>query len=173
MDEPRQSLIDRMTERLSPSAALAPEREAGRPVIDWRFAAALAGVVALAPLLTIVGAGMLERDALATAQRLRVEAAPRLAATAQDREARETLHSAVRRLPVAVWLDRAARALPGDTRVTRMAQGADGAVEIEITAPDPDQVRTALRRDPAFAGFREAGQRRAGALILVTYRRTP
>ena len=92
---------------------------------------------------------------------------------AQDQKARETLRRAVRRSTVAASLDRMAGALPGDARVTRMAQDADGAVEIDIAAPDPDQVRAALRRDGGFAGFREQGQRRAGALILVSYRRAP
>jgi hypothetical protein len=44
-------------------------------------------------------------------------------------------------------------------------------MEIEITAPDPDLLRAAMRRDPALAAFRETGQRRAGAMIAVTMRR--
>ncbi|ODP39494.1 hypothetical protein BFL28_10095 [Sphingomonas turrisvirgatae] len=141
------------------------------PAIDWRWAAALIGLIALGPVLTIGGAKMLERDALATAARVQAEAAPRIAAAAQDHDARELLRAAVRRPTASVWLDRVAAALPAEARVARMTQAADGAVELEITAPDPDPVRTALRRDPAFAGFREAGQRRAGALILIRYRR--
>lgn len=81
------------------------------------------------------------------------------------------LRDAARDVPVSVWLDKVARALPADARLSRMTKAADGAFEMEITAPDPDLVRGALRRDPAFAGFRETDQRRAGAMILIRYRR--
>lgn len=160
------SLADRMAQRFT---ARAPRPEGGR--VDWRLAAGLTALIALGPLVTTMGAGMLERSAQAEANALTVQAAPRLKAEAQARDARTTLRGAVRDAGVAVWLDRLAAAIPADARVARMGKAADGAIEIEITAPDPDLLRAAMRRDPALAGFREIGQRRAGAMIAVTLRR--
>lgn len=168
----RVSLADRMTQRLAVRGPRTPRepRTSGGPV-EWRLAAGLAAVIALGPLATITGAGLLERGAQAETAQLTARAAPRLKAEARARDARATLRDAVRDAGVAVWLDRVAAAIPEDARVARMGKTADGAMEIEITAPDPDLLRTALRRDPALAGFRETGQRRAGAMIAVTLRR--
>lgn len=168
MDE-RDSLADRMAQRFAARGARMP-RPAFGPV-NWRLAAALTAIIALGPLATIVGAGVLERSARVEAARLTAQAAPRSKAQARERAAREALRSAARDAGVAVWLDRVAAAIPADARVARMAKASDGAIELEITAPDPDLLRGALRRDPALAGFREAGQRRAGAMIAVTLRR--
>lgn len=168
--EIRDSLADRMAQRLSAREPRAPRPEGVR--VDWRLAASLAALIALGPLVTIVGAGLLERNARAETARLGAQAAPRLKAEAQARDARTALRGAVRDAGVAVWLDRLAAAIPADARVARMARAADGAIEIEITASDPDLLRTALRRDPALTGFRETGQRRAGAMIAVTLRRS-
>ena len=81
------------------------------------------------------------------------------------------LREAVRQPGAAILLNHVAAAIPADARVARMRKAADGAMEIEITAPDPDLLRAALRRTPALASFRETGQRRAGAMIAVTLRR--
>lgn len=169
MDEERQSLADRMAQRFAAGAARPPLAVAGP--VNWRFAAALAGVIALAPLTTILGAGLLERGARAEAARLRAQAAPRLATEARAEAARDALRSAARDAGIPAWLDRVAAAIPADARVARMARAADGAMELDISTPDPDLLRGALRRDRALAGFRETGQRRAGAMILVTLRR--
>jgi hypothetical protein len=163
------SLADRMAQRLAARAPRAPRPEGGH--LDWRLAGGLAALIALGPLATIVGAGVIERGALAETARLNAQAAPRLKAEAQVRDARAALRGAARDPGVAVWLDRLATTIPADARVARMAKTADGAIEIEITASDPDLLRAALRRDPALAGFREVGQRRAGAMIAVTLRR--
>ncbi len=163
------SLADRMARRLIAREPRAPRPEGSR--VDWRRAGALAALIALGPLLTIVGAGVIERNAQAEAARLTVQAEPRLQAEAREREARAALRGAVRDAGAAVWMDRLAAAIPADARVARMNRAADGAMEIEITAPDPDLLRAALRRDPALAGFRETGQRRAGAMIAVILRR--
>lgn len=171
MDEQRASLIDRAVRRLSAADPAPPAPP--RPAIDWRFASALGGLIALGPLLTIVGAGMLERDARAAAARLLARAAPRIQAAAADRAARDMLRAAADEAPMAVWLDRAAAALPMEARLVRMGRAADGRQAFDVLAPDPDPVRNAIRRDPAFAGFREHGQRRAGAMILISYRRGP
>lgn len=169
MDEMRDSLADRMAQRLAAREPRAP-RPAGGPV-DWRLAAGLAALIALGPLATIVGAGAIDRSARAEAARLTAQAAPRLKAEVRAREARAILRKAARDTGLAGWLDRLAVAIPADARVARIGKATDGAMEIEITAPDPDLLRAALRRDPALAGFRETGQRRAGAMIAVTLRR--
>lgn len=176
MDEKQQSLVDRAVRRLSPSAKVAdpdgsPPVERAMPAIDWRIAAALAALIALGPLLTIVGAQLLSGRASAEAAALRRQAAPQVQQGSADRAARGLLRDAVRDAPLAVWLDRTARVLPADARVVGMTRSAGGRIELEVLAPDPDQMRGALRADPAFAGFRETGQRRAGAMILITYRR--
>lgn len=163
------SLADRMAQRLAAREPRAP-RPANGPV-DWRLAAGLAALIALGPLATIVGAGLIEHNARTEAARLNAQMAPRLKAEARVRAARDMLRNATRDAGAAVWLDRVAAAIPGDARVARMGKAADGSMEIEVTAPDPDVLRAALRRDPALAGFRETGQRRAGAMIAVTLRR--
>lgn len=163
------SLAARMAQRLAARAPRAPRPEGGK--VDWRLAAGLAALIALGPLATIVGAGLIERGAQAEAARLAAQAAPRLKAEARALDARAVLRDAARDSGVAVWLDRLAVAIPADARVARMGKAADGGLEIEIIAPDPDLLRAALRRDPALAGLRETGQRRAGAMIAVTLRR--
>lgn len=174
MDEPPPSLVERMTARLSGSATAAKRGEA-RPVrpqsvIRWSFALRLALLIAAGPVLTIVGARWLEARAQAEATRLRASIAPRIEAAARSQAARDMLRNVVRQPAFAVTLDRLASVLPQEARVARMARNLDGVTTIEITAPDPDQVRAALRRDPVFGGFREVGQRRAGSMMLVSYR---
>jgi hypothetical protein len=168
--ETRDSLADRMAQRF---AAQGQQAEPGPTApVDWRLAAALAALIALGPLVTIVGAAVIEHGARAEAARLTAQAAPRLKAEAREQAARAALRGAARDAGVAVWLDRVAAAIPADARVARMAREADGALELEISTPDPDLLRDALRRDPALAGFRETGQRRAGAMIAVRLRYT-
>lgn len=163
------SLAERMARRLTAREPRAPRPRGA--AIDWRRAAGLAALIALGPLLTIVGAGMIERNAQAEAARLTAAAAPRVKAETRDQEARAVLRSAVRDAGLAVWMDRLAAVIPADARVARMDKAAGGVIEIVIATPDPDLLRAALRRDPALTGFRETGQRRAGALIAVTLRR--
>lgn len=167
------SLADRMAQRLAartPRASRVVRLQAGP--VDWRLALALAAVIALGPLATITGAAVIERSARAEAARLTAQAAPRLKAEASAHAARGALREAVRHPGAAILLNHVAAAIPADARVARMRKAADGAMEIEITAPDPDLLRAALRRDPVLAAFRETGQRRAGAMIAVTLRRT-
>lgn len=163
------SLADRMVQRLAAGAPRAP-RMSGGPV-DRRLALALAALIALGPLATITGAALIERRARAEAAQLTAQAAPRLKAEAGAQTARAALREAVRQPGVAILLNHVAAAIPADARVARMRKAADGTMEIEITAPDPDLLRAAMRRDPALAAFRETGQRRAGAMIAVTMRR--
>lgn len=165
----RDSLADRMAQRLAAREPRAP-RPGGGPV-DWRLTGALAALIALGPLATITGAAVIGQGARAEAARLTAQAAPRLKAEARAQAARTALRDAVRHPGAAILLNHVAAAIPADVRVARMRKAADGAMEIEIIAPDPDLLRAALRRDPALAAFRETGQRRAGAMIAVTLRR--
>lgn len=164
------SLADRMARRLAMRERRKPRPEGAK--VDWRRAGGLAALIALGPLLTIVGAAALERRAQADAALLAAQAAPGLKAEARERTARAALREAAHAPGVAILLNQVAAAIPADARVARMLRTADGAMEIEITAPDPDLLRAALRRDPVLADFRETGQRRAGAMIAVTLRRT-
>lgn len=169
MDAGERSLIDRAMARV-PSVRRDASRRWRLAAIDGRFALAIAALIALGPLATIVAAGVVERSVRAETRALGAAAAPRLRAGQADRAARARLRRAVTAPPVAIWLDRAARALPGDARVSRVARLPDGTIELDVTAPDPDSLRAAIRRDPAMAGFREVAQRRAGAMILVRWR---
>jgi hypothetical protein len=141
------------------------------PDIDWRLAMAIAALIAFGPLLTIVGGTLLEHEAKADTARIEARMEARTADIVADRKARSALRSAVREAPLAVWFDRLAVALPPEARLARMERRADGTIEAEILTPDPDLLRGALRRHPALAGFREAAQRRADGMILVTVRR--
>lgn len=163
------SLAERMARRLTAREPRMPRPEGAK--VDWRRAGGLAALIALGPLLTIVGAAVIERGARTEAAHLTAQATPRLQAEARAQAARAALREAARYPGVAILLNQVAAAIPADARVARMGKAADGAMEIEITAPDPDLLRAALRRDPALAGFRETGQRRAGAMIAVTLRR--
>lgn len=170
MDEPQQSLIDRAVQRLSQPAVA---HEAPPPGTDWRFAVALAALIALAPLATIVGARLLERRERAAAEGLLVQTAPQRNAVAAERDSRRRFNRAVRGATVAVWLDRLAASLPADTRLSRMTRLEDGRIEVDILAPDPDTLRGALRRSATLSFLREAGQRRSEAMTLVTLRGRP
>lgn len=167
--ETRDSLADRMAQRFGAGSMRTGPALSGP--LDWRLATALAGLIALGPLATIVGAAALERDARAEAARVEAKAAPQLKAETREKAARASLRAAAHDPGVAIWLDRVAAAIPVDARVARMTKAADGALELEISTPDPDLLRGALRRNPALTGFRETGQRRAGAMIAVTLRR--
>ena len=173
MDTPDRDIGDSLADRVARRLAVREPRARRPPSakVDWRRAGGLAALIALGPLLTIVGAAVIERRAHVEAERLMQQAAPRLKAEARAQAARGALREAARHPGVAVVLNQVAAAIPADARVARMYKAVDGAMEIEITAADPDLLRAALRRDPALAGFRETGQRRAGAMIAVTLRR--
>ncbi len=167
MSEPRDSLTDRLARRAARAARARP----ALAVPDIRLSLALAGVLALGPLLTIVGAqalrGGVEADNRALESQLRSRTAPELARS----EAAAVLRDAVRQPALAATLDRLARALPDDARLVSAARGADGHVQVEISASDPDLLRGALRRDPLLAAMRESGQRRTpDARVVVTLR---
>ncbi len=46
----------------------------------------------------------------------------------------------------------------------------DGALELEIATPDPDQLRPALRSLPGIGTFRNTGQRRSDTGMVASFR---
>lgn len=167
MSAPRSSLTDRLVRRTVHAARARPTLAAA----DIRLALALAGLVALGPLVTIVGAHMLRAgvaaDNRALADQVRTRDAPQAARAA----AAAVLRDATRQPALAATLDRLARALPDDARLVSAVRESDGRLVIEISASDPDLLRGALRRDSLLASLRESGQRRTqDARVVVTLR---
>lgn len=165
MRAPTDSLTDRLIRRTARAAR-------GRPNLsDIRLALALAGLVALGPLVTIVWAKGLrdgiEAENRVLAAQLQTRMAPQVARDAAAAELRD----AVRQPALVATLERLARTLPDDARLVSAERDASGALKVEISTSDPDLLRGALRRDPLFAGLREVGQRRTpDARVVVTLR---
>lgn len=162
---------DSLTDRLARGAVRVARKRPTLSARDARVAAALAGAVALGPLLTIVGANLLragvEAENVARDARLRVRLAPQTA----HADAATVLRDAVRRPTLTVTLDQLASALPDDARLVSAARDAQGRMLFEVSTTDPDALRGALRGQPVFAAMRETGQRRTGdARVVVTLR---
>jgi hypothetical protein len=138
------------------------------PWHNWYIAAALAALIALGPVITILGANILSGRARAEAQIFERKAAPRVAAAAAIERDRATLTTALRRPGIGATIEAIARVLPPEAALVRAERGADGLLELEIRAPDPDKLRAALRRESALATLRDTGQRQAEAAMLVT-----
>jgi hypothetical protein len=130
---------------------------------------ALAALIAAGPLLTIAGAGVLASRERAATARLEAELAPRIAARAAAQEARAALAPVLAAAPAASVIDLLARALPGDASLLRVERLANGTLELDIAAPDPDALRAALRRSPDFARVRPLGQRQGEGMIVATF----
>lgn len=167
MSLPRDSLSDRVARGVARAARKRPAIAAR----DLSLVAALAGIIALGPLITIVGANLLsarvEADNRAREAMLQTRRAPQAA----RREAATALHSAIRQPGLVATLERLAHVLPDDARLVMAARGSDGRLEVEIAANDPDLLRAALRRDPVLGAMRETGQRRTqDARVIVTWR---
>lgn len=134
----------------------------------WEAAAAVAVLIALAPLLTIAGARLITRHERAEVARLVSDLAPRLAAEQAAQAARREIAAAVAHPPMATTLDSLARVLPPDATLFRAERTAKGALDLEVTTPDPDRLRAAIRRAPEFAGLRDSGQRQGDGAMLVS-----
>lgn len=151
-------------------------RRAKRPALSaptsgqWIEAALLAGLLALGPVLTIAGAQMLAARERAQAERLEAQLAPRIARLAAAEQARDLLTAAVGQATLSATLDAVARGLPKDASVVRAERSTDGTLQLEVRTPDPDALRSALRRVPALAGLREVGQQRGDAAMVVSFR---
>lgn len=137
---------------------------------DWRTAFALAGLILSAPLLTIAGAklltGAVEREGAALSAQL----APRIAAQREAEAAHQRLADALRGPGPSGTIEALAQTLPAEATIARLARQPDGAIDIEVAAPDPDRLRSALRRAPEFAKVRDAGQRAGDGEMISRFR---
>jgi hypothetical protein len=136
----------------------------------WERAAAVAVLIALAPLFTIAGAKLLLQHERAATARLQEELGPRLAAEQAARNARASLDATVRRPAMSTTLEALARGLPADASLWRAERTAQGALELDVTTADPDKLRATIRRAPELAGLRDSGQRQGDGTMLVSLR---
>lgn len=138
----------------------------GRP--DLEGAAAVAVLIALGPLLTIAGAKLIASHERAGIVRLQNELAPRLAAERVTQTARSEIAATIARPAMGITLDTLARALPADATLARAERTAQGALDIDVTAVDPDKLRAEIRRAPELSGLRDSGQRQGDGNMLVS-----
>ena len=142
-------------------------RPAGLP--PARVAVLVALLITAGPLLTIATARLLAGAQRAAAARLEADLAPRIGAARAAAEARGEIDAVLRRKTLGATIEALARALPADAALVHVARDTRGVFEIEIAAADPDRLRAALRRAPAFARLRNTGQRQADARMIVTF----
>lgn len=135
-----------------------------------RFAAGIALLIAAGPLVSLAGADLLAKRVRAETAGLGARLAPRIAAERSAEQARAQMRATIGRPMLAATLDVVARALPADATVLRAERTRDGALELEIAGPDPDQLRPALRALPGIGSFRNIGQRRGEAAMIVSFR---
>ncbi|MDP5281230.1 hypothetical protein Q9Q95_20055 [Sphingomonas sp. DG1-23] len=136
---------------------------------DGGVAALVAALIVAGPLLTIAGAKLLTVQQRVAAKRIERDAAPRIAAAKAATEARGQIDAVLRRPTLGSTIEALARALPADATLVRAGRTAQGAVEIDVAAADPDKLRGALRRAPAFMRLRNTGQRQADTKMIVTF----
>ncbi len=153
-----------------PSLLAGLRRRLGEPWPGgWRVAGAFAALLALGPALTMMGAGLIERQVRRDIAALQQRTAGRTAGVAAADAARAALTPLVARPGLAATIEALARVMPTDAALVAAERSADGALRIEIATPDPDRLRTALRRDPATRGLRDAGQRGGDGAIIVAF----
>ena len=138
------------------------------PSAAWEGAAAVAVMLALGPILTIAGAKLLVRHERTAIARLQNDLAPRIAAEQAADTARQEIAAAIGRPALGTTLEALARALPADATLARAERTAQGALDIEVTATDPDKLRAAIRRAPELTGLRDSGQRQGDGTMLVS-----
>ena len=169
--EPPVSLATRL--RAGAGARLAAWRGRERsaaPVGEWRVGLAVAALIALGPLATILGANMLAGGARTEARLLQAKVAPRVAAEGANARARDELAAVLRRPGAGQVLEAVARVLPPEASLVRAERNGDGLIELEVSTPDPDKLRAALRREPLLSGLRDSGQRQGDAAMIVAFR---
>jgi hypothetical protein len=170
--DPKPMPAPSLTQRLAAAArtrlphATRPE---GRKWPEGSMAALVAVLIAAGPLLTIGGAKLLAGRERAAVARLAAEASPRIDAARAAAEARVQLGVVLRRPTLGATIEALARALPADATLVRAERNAQGGIEFDIAAADPDRLRSALRRAPALARLRNTGQRQADGRIIVTF----
>ena len=148
---------------------------ANRPEIstersDWWVAAGLAALIAAGPLVTTVGAWLIAGGLRGEVAQLQEQAAPRAAATQAAARDRAALVGMIKGPGLGAVAEALARALPADAVLLRAERGAKGLLELDISAPDPDKLRAAIRAEPALAGLRDAGQQRGDLMMTVSFR---
>ena len=134
---------------------------------EGRMAMAVALLIVAGPLLTVGGAHMLSERQRMAAARIEVEVAPRIAAAEAASQARSQMDAILRRRTLGATVDALARALPADATLARAERNAQGRLALEVATADPDRLRAALRRVPAFAQLRNTGERQADASMIV------
>lgn len=149
----------------APSSALAMPSPTGR-----RIAAAVALLIAAGPLVTLLGADMLAAGARSESAELATRLAPRMAAERAAEQARAQMRATIAGPMLGATLEAVARALPANATVLRAERTRDGALEFEISAPDPDQLRPTLRALPGIGTFRNTGQRQGETGMIVSFR---
>ena len=135
---------------------------------DWRISAAIALLIAAGPIATIIGAGLLARGARAETARLHAQLDPRIAAAAAVARDRTQLSALLRRPTLSAMIEALARALPSDAALLRAERDRQRLLELDISTPDPDQLRAALRREPMLANLHDTGQRQEAATMVVS-----
>lgn len=149
--------------RLSPEPAASPVRRGGR-----KEGILLAALLAAGPLATLAGAQWLTARTDAEAARLARQAAPVARAAEAEEAARDVLRAAVARPGPAAMLERMARVLPAEDRLTLLRRDANGVLRLEVATTDPDRLRASLREQGGR--WREEGQAQGDAALLVRYR---
>jgi hypothetical protein len=132
----------------------------------WGIAVAIGTLIVAGPLLTIVGARVIEDRV--QAETMALERSPAVVATRAAEARRGVLRTLLSRPGLAATLDGIARVFPPEASLTFAERDERGVLRIEVAAPDPDRLRAALRREPATASLRDAGQRRGEGAMLVT-----
>jgi len=145
-----------------------PEIPANRR--DWIVAGGVAGLIATGPLLTIAGAWLMTGSVRSDVNRLEEQAAPRAAAAEAARRDRALLVAMIKRPGLGATAEALSRALPVEAVLLRAERDRAGLLEIDISAPDPDKLRAALRAEPALARLRDAGQQRGDLMMTVSFR---
>ncbi|URW74590.1 hypothetical protein M9980_08365 [Sphingomonas donggukensis] len=135
--------------------------------IGRRAAGIVAVLLILAPVATLLGAKLLTAAARHDAAAVAAAQGPRIAAARAQAAQRRALATVIDRPTLGTTLEGLARALPRETQLVRAGRGADGRLAIEASTADPDRLRAGLRRDPATAHLRDAGQRRGDAALVV------
>lgn len=169
---PSESLTGRMAAKARAWAVAVRERPAGAPSQrrDWIVAAGVAALLALGPVATIAGAKLLAGNARTETRQLADQLAPRIAASEAAARERAELVALLRRPGVGAVADALARTLPPEAALVRIERNRDGLLEVDVSAPDPDRIRAALRGEPVLAGLRNTGQRRGDATMTVSFR---
>jgi hypothetical protein len=165
------SLVGRLNMAARRWLAERPAMPAGKR--DWWIAGAVGALIAMGPAATILGADLLAGGVRAQVVQLREQAAPRAATAQTAARERAELVALLRRPGLGETAEALARALPAEASLLRVERNAAGLLEVDLTAPDPDKLRAALRREPALARLRDAGQQRGELAMTVSLREVP